>query len=200
VQRREPELGGLRHDVRPLRAGADPGDAPLGIALDAAQAVGPEQDHVVHVPQRLGVVTRALRSDLEPLCLGEADDLRHIARRLGQRDELRVLGEREVVRLRGRIPARLAGSDDRTPHTLLQTASCAFGLDDDGHGWLLLESGCDFTERRICRRRTRGSGGHQPPEVRRTALAHARWACHAKKAGKCGKSFAHLLDLRALAA
>jgi hypothetical protein len=80
---------------------------------DAAQAIGADEDDVVHRSERLGVVARPLGRDLHAVRSGEVHDRDDVVLVGRDRDERRLLHESEVERLRGGGPLGVAGLDDR---------------------------------------------------------------------------------------
>jgi hypothetical protein len=102
------ELRGPRHDRGPLGAGADARDATLGVDLDALEAIGLDEDHVLERAERLGVVAGALRRKPEPVRGCEPDQLHHVLLAGRKRRERRLLGNGEVVGLGGFVPAGVA--------------------------------------------------------------------------------------------
>ena len=136
VERGEAELGGARDDLLPLRAGPDAGDAALDVDLDAAQLVGLEQDRVLHRPERLGVVARPLRGDLEAVVPRVLDDRDDVALVLRDGDERRLLHEAEVESLCRGLPAGTARLDHGAAHPTLELLRCIACL-DNGHLSLL---------------------------------------------------------------
>ncbi len=144
VERGEAELGRPRHDLLPLGARPHPRDAPLGVDHDAAEAVGAQQDHVVHRPERLGVVARALRRDLQPVGGRVADDLGDVPLVLGHGHGSRLLGEGGVVGQGGSVPAGLAGLEHRAADASAEPVEGA-GL-DCGHAGSSSGGSCDCKE------------------------------------------------------
>ena len=111
-QRGEAVLGGGLGDLEPQRAGGDAGAARLGVDLDAAHARGAEQDRVLEVAERAGVVAGALRGDAQPVAARVLDDRDHVVGALGEGDERGPLVVREVPGPAGLVPVRVGGADD----------------------------------------------------------------------------------------
>ena len=136
VQGGKAELRRGGNDVPPLGARPHAADAPVDVELDALQRVGLDEDHVVHGAERLRVVAGALRRDLQAVrarVLDDRDDVLLVRRDC---DELRLLYEGGVERLRGSVPTRIAGLDDGALETPLQGVARIGG--DDGHDSLFL--------------------------------------------------------------
>ena len=110
VQRRQAELGGARRRRRPSRARRGRGRAAArGVDLDALERVGLQQDGVLEVAERAGVVAGALRGD--PQAVRRARTRTTAATSSassGERDQRGALVEDEVVGLAGGVPAGLA--------------------------------------------------------------------------------------------
>jgi hypothetical protein len=105
VQRGEAEIGCPRDDVGPSRARRDPGDPALDVDLDPLERVGLDQDLVVHLAQRLGVVPGALGRDLQAVGPRELDGRDHVGLVGGDDDERGLLDDGRVERLRRSVPS-----------------------------------------------------------------------------------------------
>ena len=99
---REAVLGGRGGDVRPDGARLDAGDAAHRVDLDAAHGAGADEDHVLHVAERRGVVAGALHDDPQAVLAGEHHELRDVLR-------TRRLRDHRGTKIGGQVPALTRG-------------------------------------------------------------------------------------------
>jgi hypothetical protein len=93
-------------------AGLDPCRASVGVDLDAAHALGLEQDRPVERGQRRGAVAGALGGDLEVVAGGEADGGGDVLGALGDDDGNRLLVGGQVPGESRLIPVGVVGGGD----------------------------------------------------------------------------------------
>ncbi len=158
VERGEAELGGAGHDVPPLGAAAHAGAAAPHVDLDALQGVGLDEDDVVHRAERLGVVAGPLGRHLHAVRAGELDDGDDVLLVGRHGHELGLLGEGQVERLRGGVPAVAVGLDHSALEAPLQGLEGGGGL-DHGHGYGLLGREVRGRARRLAAVPREGSPG-----------------------------------------
>jgi hypothetical protein len=136
VQRCEAELGGLRDDVRPLRARAHAGGVRRRVELDTLERVGSQDDRVGGLAERAGVVPRALGCDTQAVLPGDLDDRDHLGLVLGERDQggAEVVGEVEGAACL--VVAAVGGGDDGAVDLGAEGAGGTGGRGerDRGHG------------------------------------------------------------------
>ena len=90
------------------------------VDLDAAHGVGLDEDHVAQRAERLGVVAGALRRELDAALGGVRHEHLHVGRVDRERDQHRLLLERQVVGLAGGVPTGVARLDERAAELVAQ--------------------------------------------------------------------------------
>jgi hypothetical protein len=112
VQRGEPVLGGRVDDLLPDDAGAAADARAVGVDLDAAQAVGAQEDRVASDAERDGVVARPLWRHAVPAAGGVVDHRDDVVHGLREDDGGGALLGREVPGAARAVPLGVAGGDD----------------------------------------------------------------------------------------
>ncbi len=110
--RAEPVLSGGLAQLEHEHAGLDPRRLRIGVDLDAAHALGLEQDRAVERRQRRGAVAGALGGDLEAVLGGEADGGGDVVGALGEDDAVRPLVGDEVPGGSRLVPVGVVGGGD----------------------------------------------------------------------------------------